>query len=154
MKPSCASSAVSSWPSLCWMEETVRLWRKQSGYGPTGVCLPPCPLCNWYDTLFTQPRQTEPDSFAGRKLKWSVRHTFLPEMTAEFDWIDVSLCHCSQGWSQWQRHYQVFKFYSTGWKIHFLFFVHSSYSYKNTGNKKAVYTEVHFFRIESSMFWI
>lgn len=38
--------------------------------------------------------------------------------------------------------------------ISFPFFVHSSYSssYKNTGNKKTVDTDVHFFRIESSVF--
>lgn len=58
MKPSFASSGVSSWRSLCWTDETV-------GFGPAGVCLPPLPLFYQYDTLSKQLLQTK-DSFRGQ----------------------------------------------------------------------------------------
>lgn len=56
MKPSFASSGVSSWRSLRWTEETL-------GFGLTGVCLPPLPLYYQYDTLLKQLLHTKADSF-------------------------------------------------------------------------------------------
>lgn len=73
MKPSHASFAVAG--------------GKSQAMGQLGCVCHPCPLWNWHDTLLTQPRQTAAHSLTGRRIKWSVRHTFLPEMTAEF-WLN------------------------------------------------------------------
>lgn len=70
MSCSFAYSRVSSWRSLCWMEETVRPW---SNWG----VLPPFPLCWRCNTLFRQLLRTEADSFRGTDLKEPEAHIWL-----------------------------------------------------------------------------
>ena len=115
-------------PPLQWAHglHSVK-WRKESGYSPTGVCLPPCPLWNDRQRLA---------SVTGRRLKWSVWCTFPPE----FDWIDVRLfwaplspaaASLSNVWVRFHRLENSFPF----------FLVQSSYSLssKNTADQKKLF---------------
>ena len=79
MKPSFASSGVSSWRSLCRMEVTVRLWSKWGVFATL-----PTVLAVWHP--LKQLLQTEADSFRWMDVKWAEAHIwFSSEMAVMFD---------------------------------------------------------------------
>ncbi len=61
--------------------------RKQLGFGPTGVCLPPFPLFYQCDTHLKQLLQTEADSFRAMDFKWPEAHIWFSRKCLSNVWL-------------------------------------------------------------------